>query len=647
MFTISIPVIPAAKTVKIGKISVQPGDKVVKGQELFTIESNKGSNTIRADRDGVICEILVKEGDEVPVKFEAVLLDEVKVSDNTPAEPAVKAETATVKMPAFPGSKMLKVGKILVKAGDTVSENQELFLAESKKGSITVKAVSAGRIAEILISEGDEVAVGTECVRIETGVAETAVKVVENQPADKLSAQVLIIGGGIGGYMAAIRASRAGKKVVLIEKNKMGGTCLNVGCIPTKTLIASAHQYYNAVHADEFGIRIEGSIQPDMKKIIARKDAVVARLVGGVEYLMEKNSIQVINGSASFRDEKTVLVDGAKPYCITFDDCIIATGSSVTKPAIEGIDGDLIMDSTKALENEELPGSVTIVGGGVIGLEFAFLYRDLGVEVTVIEFLDRLVSVVDADVSEEILRIAREKGIRVELSSKVTAFRETINGTAITEFEKDGTRYAISSDRVLVAIGRKPNMEGLGLEHTGIKLNQGGKGIEVDEYMRTNVPHIYAVGDVNNRIQLAHAAGYEGMIAADHILGVSRAFDRAIIPSVIFTKPEIASVGMNRDEAGKAGIRFHEGVFHYTGNGKALSMNETEGFIRVLADEEDTIIGAVVIGADASTLIASLGICVANQLKVEHLENTVFAHPTTAEVIHEAALDLAGGAYHE
>lgn len=638
MNIVKIPALPGAKTVVVTKIFVKATEKVSKDAEMFAVETKKGTKTIKSPYEGIVKEILINEGEEAAVNTDAFLIEE--------AAAEISSETE-VKMPVIPGAKMIRIGKILVKEGDSVTKGQPLFQAEGKKDAVSVKAPEDGTVSAILIHEGDEVPAGTVCVRLFAGLQTASEEKVSEEAVEDVLTDVLIIGGGTGGYVSAIRAARAGKKVILAEKNRLGGTCLNVGCIPTKTLIASAHRYEEALNASIFGVQIEGTVRPDMEKIIARKDSVVDRLVGGIEYLMEKNHVTVMKGTASFENEKSVLLKGEKSYRISFIDCIIATGSSVMRPKIEGIEGRRIMDSTVALSNKELMKTVTIVGGGVIGLEFAFLYRSLGVEVTVIEFLDRLCAVMDSDISEEILRIAREKGIRVELSSKVTSFKETVNNSVVTFYEKDGNSLAVTSDYVLVAIGRKSNTEGLGLENTSIAMNPGNRGIAVNEYMETNVPHIYAVGDVNNRIQLAHAASYEGMIAVDHILGTKRPFDQTIIPSVIFTMPEMASVGLNKAAAEKAGIAYHEGIFHYTANGKALSMNETEGFIRILADENETIIGASMIGADASTIIASLGICVANKLKVNDLEKTVFAHPTTAEVIHEAALDLTGGAYHE
>ena len=637
MPVIEMPAVDGVKSFKVGKIHVAVNDRLEKGQDLMHVEAGKESRAIKAADAGIVAEILVKEGETVSAGTPLIRLDEADAA----------SASAELLMPEISGTAKLRIGKIRVKAGDSISAGQELVQIEAGKTARTLKADADGIIEAVLVCEGESYAAGTVLLRIAPAAAVEASK--QQAPANTQAVQcdLLIIGAGTGGYVAAIRAAKAGKSVILAEKNKLGGTCLNIGCIPTKTLIASAHRFEEALHSAEFGIDIQGEIKPDMPRIIHRKDQVVGTLVSGVEYLMQKNGIRVVRGEAAFTDAGHVHISGSESLDVTFTDCIIATGSDVTRPPIPGIDSPLVMDSTAALSEEKLPKTVAIIGGGVIGLEFAFLYNDLGVEVTVLEYLDRLVSMVDRDISEAILEIARKRGIRVELTARVTRFTETVNGQVVTTYEKGGKEYAVSSDRALVAIGRHPYMEGLGLENTGIILNERGRGIATDEHMRTNVAHIYAVGDVNNRVQLAHAASYQGMIAVADILGESTSFDAGRIPSVIFTRPEIATVGLGEDQAQKAGIAYKVGHFHFSGNGKALSMGETEGYIKLLMDENETLIGGSIIGPDASTLIASLGICIANKMKVSDLENTVFAHPTTAEVIHEAALDLTLGAFHE
>lgn len=558
------------------------------------------------------------------------------------------------KLPSFPGSKVFTVGKINIVKGDLVEEGQELFQIETKKGNRSIKAKSNGRISQLLVTEGESVTVGQDIYELAASDTQTDSSEILSKKEISTSKEIinksvnlLIIGGGTGGYVAAIRAAKAGKNVLLVEKNKMGGTCLNVGCIPTKALIASSELYEQAIHSKDFGIMIDGQIKPDMPAIIDRKNQIVEKLTTGVEFLMEKNPIEVIIGQASFINNTSVKIDSEQETIVTFEDCIIATGSVVAIPNIPGIDSKHILTSTEALDNRELPRSMVIVGGGVIGLEFAFLYAQLGVSVTVIEFRDALLANMDAEISKTILDIAREKGIKVYLESKVSAFSEAVDGQVITHFQEKGKEQFAISEKVLVAVGRKPNMEELALEKTDVTLNEKTRGILVDNHMKTVVDHIYAVGDVNNMIQLAHAASKQGMIAVENILGMASEFTITNTPSVVFTSPEIASVGLSEEATKAVGIDYKVGYAHFEANGKSLTLNQTQGFVKIIKDQTDTVIGASVIGPDASTLIATLTTYVTNKMKLDEIEQIIFAHPTTAEVIHEASLDLGLGAFHE
>ncbi len=558
------------------------------------------------------------------------------------------------KLPSFPGSKVFTVGKINIAQGDLVEEGQELFQIETKKGNRSIKAKSNGRISQLLVTEGESVKVGQDIYELAASDTQTDSSEILSKKEISTSKEIinksvnlLIIGGGTGGYVAAIRAAKAGKNVLLVEKNKMGGTCLNVGCIPTKALIASSELYEQAIHSKDFGIMIDGQIKPDMPAIIDRKNQIVEKLTTGVEFLMEKNQIEVIIGQASFINNTSVKIDSEQETIVTFEDCIIATGSVVAIPNIPGIDSKHILTSTEALDNRELPRSMVIVGGGVIGLEFAFLYAQLGVSVTVIEFRDALLANMDAEISKTILDIAREKGIKVYLESKVSAFSEAVDGQVITHFQEKGKEQFAISEKVLVAVGRKPNMEELALEKTDVTLNEKTRGILVDNHMKTVVDHIYAVGDVNNMIELAHAASKQGMIAVENILGMASEFTITNTPSVVFTSPEIASVGLSEEATKAVGIDYKVGYAHFEANGKSLTLNQTQGFVKIIKDQTDTVIGASVIGPDASTLIATLTTYVTNKMKLDEIEQIIFAHPTTAEVIHEASLDLGLGAFHE
>lgn len=554
-----------------------------------------------------------------------------------------------IKMPVFPGPRTSVVGKISVDIGDKVVKDQEIMQVETKKGNRTIRSLCSGTVKNILVHEGDTIENEQSLFIIEEDKkAETEAEInTSAATAEEKKADILIIGGGFGGYMAAIMANKKGRKAVLIEKSDLGGTCLNVGCIPTKSFIASSEAYRKITEAASFGISFAGHAEPDMPKIVERKDKIVQKLRDGVSYLMNKNHIEVIKGTASFTDNSHVKILADKEYHYSFNDCIIATGSKVSKPGIPGIDLPVVMDSTAALSLEKLPQSITIVGGGVIGLEFAFMYANLGVKVTIVEFLDHLISCVDCDIADSILKIAEDRGIKIELSSKVTNFSQSLTGEAIVAFEKDGKQNYCVSEKVLVAIGRQSRLEDLALENTSIRLNERGRGISVDSHMETNVKHIYAVGDCNNIIQLAHAAAEEGMIAVKNIIGEKCEFDKSKIPSVIFTSPEIATVGLLEDEAKKKGISYKVGKFSYVGNGKALTMGETEGYVKIIKNEKDIIIGGSVIGADASSLIAPIALCVTNGLTDEAIDKTVFAHPTTSEVIREASLDLSLGSFNE
>lgn len=550
-------------------------------------------------------------------------------------------------MPTLLGSNSCIIGKINISVGSFVKKGQALLQLETKKGNREIKATADGIIKEILVKEGEEIFAGKKLFELD--VLDTKDNPIENEfPASlettKMSTELLIIGGGTGGYVAAIFAAKRGKKVTLIEKDKMGGTCLNRGCIPTKALIASSHKYKSFKRASEFGINLNGKFSVNMSKVIKRKDAIVDELKSGIEFLMEKNQITVIKGKASFLNNNSVCAVGDKTYEIAFDDCIVATGSEVFKPNITGIDLDGLITSDEAIDLQELPDEITVVGGGAIGLEFAFLYNNFGVKVYVIELLEKLVASCDSDVSASILKLAKERGIEVFLGAKATGFRKSADGKIITDFETNKKNF-VMSDKVLIAIGRRPYITGLGLENTDIELN--GSIIKVDKRMCTSVEHIYAVGDVNNLVQLAHGASYQGIIAVSEILGRGWDFDKNVIPSLIFTSPEVGTIGITEDEAIKLNIKHRVGKFSFSSNGKALTLGEPEGYVKLIEDENGIIIGGTLIGADASSLLAIIGLAVKNKLKSEDIAGTVFEHPTTSEVIGEAANALGLGAIHE
>jgi len=329
-------------------------------------------------------------------------------------------------------------------------------------------------------------------------------------------------------------------------------------------------------------------------------------------------------------------------------DIIVATGSKISKIGILGIDLPFVMNSTTALSCTELPKSIVIIGGGVIGMEFACIYKNFGVDVHVIEFMDRVLTMVDTDISMEIQDIAKEIGIIVHTSSKVTKIQSSVDGKAVLTYEDKDGEHLLVSEKVLVAIGREPNLENLEIEKSGVTLNHKGRGIQVDASMRTNIEHIYAVGDVTNIIQLAHVASHQGIVAVDNILNKGKEMDYSAVPNVIFTTPEIASVGIGEDEAKEKALDVSVSKFSYAANGKALTMNEPRGFIKLVKDNETgKILGCSIIGADASSLISGLTMGIAIGITEKEITETIFPHPTTGEVIYEAALELGIGALHQ
>ena len=549
--------------------------------------------------------------------------------------------------------KTATVGKINVSVGDTVETGQVILQLETKKGNSPLKSEISGTVEEILISEGQTVEIGQTllCVKSESG-GETVPKLdyfagMINGKKEDINADILIIGGGPGGYVAAIHAAKNGRKVVLAERKAMGGTCLNEGCIPTKAIVKSAELFEHIKNADEFGLEVKDA-RADMSKIIDRKNSIKDTLVSGIEYLMNKNEIRVIKGSASFVDERTVSVkSGRDEYTVEAENIIIATGSTSSTLKIPGIDNEFVMNSTKALDCRDNMDCVTIIGGGVIGMEFAFIYSNLGMKVNVVEYFDRVLTMVDSDVSEEICKIAKQRGIGIHTGSKVTRIGREENGKAVVFFEKDGTERFITSDKVLVATGREPDVQGLELENTGAAANENGRGIAVDSGMRTSVKHIYAIGDVNSRMQLAHVASHEGMVAVDNILGKDAHMDYTAVPNVIFTSPEIANVGLTEDAALREGLNISVSKFPFGANGKALTMGESEGFVKLIKDlDTGGIIGGAIIGPEASALISTLTMMINSRISEEEIIHTVFAHPTTGESIHEAVLGLGKGAFH-
>lgn len=460
------------------------------------------------------------------------------------------------------------------------------------------------------------------------------------------STDLLIIGAGPGGYVAAIYAARKGVNVTLVDRAYVGGTCLNVGCIPTKALVKSAEVYTEAKNASLYGVNIE-KISVDMTKVIERKADITKTLVNGIGFLLAKHNVRVIIGSANFESDTIVRITTASGHEL-FEpkNVIIATGSKTKHLPIPGIDLDFVVDSEKLLDNSDLPKKMAVIGGGIIGMEFAFIYGHFGVKVDVLEFLPTILPTVDKDLSQRLLRHAKLNNITITTNAQVTKIeRSEAHNAKITYIHKNEEKF-VEADLVLEAVGRIPCIDGLGLENTSIKIGKTGN-IIVDKSMRTSLPNIYAIGDVTNIMQLAHVASHQAIVAADNILSKKAEMDYDFVPSVIFTVPQIATIGKSEIELIKAGIEYTVSKVPFSANGKALIMNNALGFIKLIQNTvTKELIGAAVFGGDAEHLIASLTLAMKNKLPYQSIKETIFAHPTTAELIHEAFLGLNKEAIH-
>ncbi|NMB25513.1 MAG: dihydrolipoyl dehydrogenase [Firmicutes bacterium] len=462
---------------------------------------------------------------------------------------------------------------------------------------------------------------------------------------------IAIIGAGPGGYVAAIYGARLGARVALIEKDTEGGTCLNRGCIPTKALIRTTEIYKTLQEANRYGC-LADNVRVDYKRAVSRKDRVVGGLVKGVQSLLAKGGVTVLKGSGQLVDAHTIkVIQDGEETLVQAKNMIIATGSEPAQLPIPGATLDFVMDSTQALELEELPESLVIIGGGVIGMEFAFIFGRLGVKVTLIEYLDEVLALLDSDLTQDARRNLRMAGVKLHTGAKVTSMEASPEGGALVHFESVATGEAIPSvkaDKVLMAVGRRPFLGDLGVEELGIEIQAKGGGIVVNDLMQTSIRHIYAIGDVTGGMMLAHVASHQAIVAINNIMGQEEhLMDYRAVPNAIFTDPEIATVGLSEKEAEAHGLEIRVGRFPFAGNGKALALGNSRGFVKLIADAETGIlVGGGVVGPGATDLIAEITLAVQQGLTAEQVANTIHAHPTLPEAIMEAAWDIGSGALH-
>lgn len=455
------------------------------------------------------------------------------------------------------------------------------------------------------------------------------------------SYDVTVIGSGPGGYVAAIRAAQLGFKTAIIEKTSLGGTCLNVGCIPSKALLDSSEHYHNAVHNfAAHGIDVEAP-KVNFSQMIQRKREVVDANVKGIEYLMGKNKIEVHKGIGSFKDATHVIVtkDDGSTEEIESKYIIVATGSYSTELPFAKTDKERIITSTEALELNEIPKHLIVIGGGVIGLELGSVYLRLGSEVTVVEFMDRIIPGMDGALSKELTKVLKKQGMKFHTSTKVTEVTNNGGGVTVKAEDKKGEQLTFEGDYVLVSVGRSPYTQGLGLENAGIETDERGR-IKTNAHLQTNVANVYAIGDVVAGAMLAHKAEEEGVLVAEQLAGEKPHIDYNLIPGVVYTWPEVAAVGKTEEQLKESGVKYKVGSFPFRALGRARASMDLDGFVKILADETtDEVLGIHIIGARAADLVAEAVVAMEYRASAEDIARMSHAHPTFAEAMKEAALD--------
>lgn len=452
---------------------------------------------------------------------------------------------------------------------------------------------------------------------------------------------VTIIGSGPGGYVSAIRCAQLGFKTAIIEKySTLGGTCLNVGCIPSKALLASSHHYEELQHFADHGIEVTGEVKVNLEKMIARKQAVVDQTSGGVKFLMDKNNITVFNGVGSFESATSVKVtkaDGSSEI-IESKNIIIATGSKPSNLPFIKLDKDRIITSTEALKLKEVPKHLVIIGGGVIGIELGQVYLRLGAQVSVVEFMDRIIPGMDASLSKELTKVLKKQGMKFYTSHKVQSVERAGNAVTVKAENAKGEIITLEGDYALVSVGRRPYTDGLNAEKAGVKVTDRGQ-IEVNNHLQTSAATIYAIGDVVRGAMLAHKAEEEGVMVAEIIAGQKPHIDYNLIPGVVYTWPEVAAVGKTEEQLKADGVAYKAGSFPFKALGRARAGGDTDGFVKILADAKtDEVLGVHMIGARCADLIAEAVTAMEFRASAEDISRMSHAHPTFAEAIKEAAL---------
>lgn len=553
--------------------------------------------------------------------------------------------------------------------GDTVAKGEPLFSVETDKTNMDIEATGDGVVRKLFIAAGDTIPVtlpiaivGSADENIDDLVADAQAQLGGNAPAEEAASaahaekkaasndapakgssaydyEIAVIGGGPGGYVAAIKAAQMGKKTVIIEKENFGGTCLNVGCIPTKALLRSAEALKEVKESSKFGvISVDtSSAALDLTKVQERKKSVISQLVGGVQGLVKGNGATIEKGQGKLVDSHTIEVNGKK---ITAENIIIATGSQAKSLPVDISPKAKVLTSKEMLDMDNAPDSMVVIGGGVIGVEFAYFLATIGVQVTIVEFLDRILPMVDEEITTQVTGHLKDMGIEMHTGAKVTAITDKA-----VKFEKDGKESSVECQQVLMAVGRGPSLEGIDTEALGIKTERGA--IVTDKTLKTSVPNIYAIGDVNGKAMLAHTASMEGIVAVETICGKKAEMDYDKIPSAIYIQPEIASVGLTEKQAAEKYGKVNVGKFPLMANGKAKVAGEERGLVKVICEPKyGEIVGVHMYCIHATDMIAEAVTAMKLESTAEEVAMAIHPHPTVSEVMHEAMHAVGGRAIH-
>ncbi len=662
---IKVPDIGDFTDVPVVSVLVAVGDEVSAEDPLIELESDKATMEVPSPVSGKITRIDIKEGDlcsEGSVIMAIDTADEAVgkaapavsgVGATASAEPAGYGSAAgvhevlSVTVPDIGDFSEVPVVSILVSPGDVVSAEDPLIELESDKATMEVPSPAGGTVVDVMVKEGDNVSEGSVILTLSTGqvMVQEAAAPVAPAPASRptapmvgdIHAEVLVLGSGPGGYTAAFRAADLGLRTVLVEKDSsLGGVCLNVGCIPSKAMLHAAKVITEYEEMGEHGFTF---VRPevDIDGLRTWKDSVVNKLTGGLKGLAKARKVEVVNGVGQFAGPNTMRVtkDG-KETMISFDQCIVAAGSEPVKLPFVPHDDPRVVDSTGALELPDIPKRLLILGGGIIGLEMGTVYDALGSKVTVVELMDQIIPGADKDIVKPLHNRIKARYENIYLKTKVTGVTAEADGLHVVFSGPDG-EHVDTFDRVLVAVGRRPNGAMLGLDNAGVAVDERGF-IAVDNQQRTNVPHIFAIGDVVGQPMLAHKAVHEGKVAAEVCSGMKRVFDARVIPSVAYTDPEVAWVGMTEIEAKAKGIKVGKGVFPWAASGRSLSLGRSEGITKLLFDPaDDRVIGAGIVGPNAGDLIAEVALAIEMGADAVDLGQTIHPHPTLSETVNFAA----------